>query len=99
MSRSMPLPAFLGAAAFASDIVAALVSYEWDHTAESRLVRVDSRYAQSASRERRGIDGKWYRSRLSKYSDYIEAMRQHGPAWMLDCRSFVAATGAARGGS
>jgi hypothetical protein len=40
MSRSMPLPAFLGAAAFASVIVAALVSYEWDHTTESRLVRV-----------------------------------------------------------
>jgi hypothetical protein len=31
---------FLGAAAFASVIVAALVSYEWDHTTESRLVRV-----------------------------------------------------------
>jgi len=40
MSRNMPLPKFLGAAAFASVIAGALVSDEWGHTAESRLVRV-----------------------------------------------------------
>jgi hypothetical protein len=31
---------FLGAAALASVIAGVLVSYEWGHTAESRLVRV-----------------------------------------------------------
>ena len=40
MSRNMPSSTFLGAAALASVIAGALVSYEWDHTAKSRLVRV-----------------------------------------------------------
>ena len=40
MSRNMPSSTFLGAAALASVIAGALVSYEWGRTAESRLVRV-----------------------------------------------------------
>jgi hypothetical protein len=40
MSRNMPLPKFLGAAALASVIAGVLVSYEWDRTADPRLVRV-----------------------------------------------------------
>jgi hypothetical protein len=40
MSRNMPSSTFLGAAALASVIAGVLVSYEWGHTAESRLVRV-----------------------------------------------------------
>jgi hypothetical protein len=40
MSRNMPSSMFLGAAALASVIAGVLVSYEWGHTAESRLVRV-----------------------------------------------------------
>jgi len=39
MSRNIPSK-FLGAAALASVIAGVLVSYVWDHTAESRLVRV-----------------------------------------------------------
>ncbi len=40
MSRNMPSRKFLGAAALVSVIAGVLVSYEWSHTAESRLVRV-----------------------------------------------------------
>ena len=40
MLRSMLFPAFLGAAALASVIAGALVSYEWSYTAESRLARI-----------------------------------------------------------
>jgi hypothetical protein len=40
MSRNMPSSTFLGAAALASVIAGALVSYEWSYTAESRLVRI-----------------------------------------------------------
>jgi hypothetical protein len=40
MSRNLPSLKFVGAAALASVIAGVLVSYEWDHTAESRLVRV-----------------------------------------------------------
>jgi hypothetical protein len=40
MSRNTPSSMFLGAAALASVIAGVLVSYEWGHTAESRLVRV-----------------------------------------------------------
>jgi hypothetical protein len=40
MSRNQPSLKFVGAAALASVIAGVLVSYEWDHTAESRLVRV-----------------------------------------------------------
>jgi hypothetical protein len=39
MSRNIP-STFLGAAALASVIAGVLVSYEWGHTAESRLVRI-----------------------------------------------------------
>jgi hypothetical protein len=40
MSRNMPSSTFLGAAALASVIAGALVSYEWSYTAESRLVTI-----------------------------------------------------------
>ena len=40
MSRNMPSSKFLGAAALASVIAGALVTYEWSYTAESRLLRV-----------------------------------------------------------
>lgn len=40
MSRNMPSRKFLGAAALVSVIAGVLVSYEWSHTAQSRLVRV-----------------------------------------------------------
>jgi hypothetical protein len=40
MSRNMPSSTFLGAAALASVLAGVLVSYEWNHPAESRLVRV-----------------------------------------------------------
>jgi hypothetical protein len=39
MSRNIPSK-FLGAAALVSVIAGVLISYEWDHTADSRLVRV-----------------------------------------------------------
>ena len=40
MSRNLPSSRFLGAAALASVIAGALVSYEWSYTAESRLARI-----------------------------------------------------------
>jgi len=40
MSRNIPSSTFLGAAALVSVIAGVLVSYEWGHTADSRLVRV-----------------------------------------------------------
>jgi len=40
MSRYMPSLKFLGAAALASVIAGVLVSYEWGHAAELRLVKV-----------------------------------------------------------
>jgi hypothetical protein len=39
MSRNIPSK-FLGAVALVSVIAGVLISYEWDHTADSRLVRV-----------------------------------------------------------
>lgn len=40
MSRNKPSLKFLGTAAVASVLAGVLASYEWGHTAESRLVKV-----------------------------------------------------------